>query len=248
MVSTLAMLIGPVVGGVIAQRSFPTAFGVAATIVFIGVGPTLLLDRPRPFARVGGHGYIELLRHPGVRLGMWASIAVGLWRGLLASYVPIALDAGGSTEATIGVVVAIANGAAIVGGYLAMRVDGSQVASATAWWSTITLISTAIVGYDLHASFIAIALTGGGMAIGLIQVLAITAVSEAVHPELQADAVTLAGVARGITLSGAPLGVAGMLVVTGLGPVVLVVTAVLVAPAAYFSGREARFAPSEARR
>ena len=105
--------------------------------------------------------------------------------GLLASYVPIALDAGGSTEATIGVVVAIANGAAIVGGYLAMRVDGSQVASATAWWSTITLISTAIVGYDLHASFIAIALTGGGMAIGLIQVLAITAVSEAVHPELQ---------------------------------------------------------------
>ena len=50
---------------------------------------------------------------------------------------------------------------------------------------------------------------------------------------MQGDAVTIAGVARGMTLSGAPLGVAALLVV-GLGPAVLVVTTVLVGPAALF--------------
>ncbi len=52
-----------------------------------------------------------------------------------------------------------------------------------------------------------------------------------------ARGLTLSGapleVARGLTLSGAPLGVAALLVV-GLGPAVLAVTTVLVAPAALF--------------
>lgn len=240
MMATLAMLVGPVIGGAIAENSFEAAFAVAALIALVGTAAAFLLDRPPPFARVGGHGYRQLLKHPGVRLGVCASVTVGFWRGLLASYVPIGLDAAGSSEATIGVVVAIANGAAIVGGFLATRVGEADVTTATAVWTAITVGSTAIIGYELHPSVITLALVAGGVAVGLIQVLAITAVSESVRPEHHGDAVTLAGVARGITLSGAPLVVATLLLVVPLGPATLIATAVLGGPTAVYSARLAR--------
>ena len=47
---------------------------------------------------------------------------------------------------------------------------------------------------------------------------------------------TIAGVARGLTLSGAPLGVAALLGL-GLGPAVLVVSVALIGPAGLFSDR-----------
>ncbi len=239
MVATVAMLVGPVLGGVISERSFPVAFTAAAVVVLAGLGPTLLLDRMAPFNRVSGHRYLHLLRHCGVRLGVWASIAVGLWRGLLSSYIVIGLANGGNSKTSIGVVIAIANAAAVVGGYLATRVAGPRVPASTAWWSAVTAVTTLAVGFELNVSVVTALLVAGGVGVGLIQVHAITAVSEAVHPDLRGDAVTLAGVARGISLSGAPLGVAGLLLVTGLGPAVMVITMVLVAPAAFFSSRQA---------
>ena len=238
-VATVGMLIGPAVGGVIAQSSFRAAFAVAAAIAILGIAPTLALSRSSPFARVGGHGYLQLLRHHGVQVGVWASAAVGAWRGLLGSYVPIGLDAAGTSETVIGLIVALANGAAAVGGYMAVSAEGPRVAAGVARWGVVTAIATAIVGFELHASVVSAALVVGGFATGLVQVLAITAVSQAVRPELQGDAVTIAGVARGLTLSGAPFGVAALLVL-GLGPAVLVVTAVLIGPAAVFSGRRSR--------
>ncbi len=233
MVATVGMLIGPALGGVIAQTSYRAAFAVSAVVALIGVVPTVMLSRPPPFARVGGHSYLRLLRHRGVRVGVWASVAIGAWRGLLGSYVPIGLDAAGSSETLIGAVVAIANGAAAVSGYLAVDMEGSKVAPGVARWGAVTLVATVFVGFDLPVAAVTAALVAGGVAIGLLQVLAITAVSEAVQTDLQGDAVTIAGVARGLTLSGAPLGVAALLVL-GLGPAVLVVTTVLVGPAAAF--------------
>ena len=233
MVATIGMLIGPATGGIIAQSSYRAAFAVASAVALAGIAPTLALSRPPPFARVGGHSYLQLLRNRGVRVGVWASVAVGAWRGLLGSYVPIGLDAAGSTETAIGVVVAVANGAAAVSGYLAVDTEGSRVAPGVARWGAVTLVATALVGFELPVALITAALVAGGAAIGLLQVLAITAVSEAVRPELQGDAVTIAGVARGVTLSGAPLGVAALLVV-GLGPAVLAATVALVGPAALF--------------
>lgn len=238
MTATVGMLIGPVLGGFIAERSFEAAFAVASAVALVSVVPTLMLHRPPPFARVGGHGYRQLLRNRGVQVGVWASVAVGAWRGLLGSYVPIGLDAAGSSEFLIGVVVAVANGAAAVGGYAAVPMVGPRVAPGVARWSAVTLVATAFLGFESHVALITAALVVGGVAIGLIQVLAITAVSETVQPELTGDAVTLVGVARGLTLSGAPLGVAALLVL-GLGPAVLVATAVLVAPAVAFSDSRA---------
>ncbi len=233
MVATIGMLIGPAAGGVIAQSSYRAAFAVASAIALAGIAPTLVLSRPPPFARVGGHSYLQLLRNPGVRVGVWASVAVGAWRGLLGSYVPIGLDAADSSETVIGVVVAVANGAAAVSGYFAVHTEGPRVAPGVARWGAVTLVATALVGFELPIALTTSALVAGGAAIGLLQVLAITAVGEAVRPELQGDAVTIAGVARGVTLSGAPLGVAALLVM-GLGPAVLAATIALVGPAALF--------------
>ena len=233
MVATIGMLIGPAAGGIIAQSSYRAAFAVASVVGLAGIAPTLVLSRPPPFARVGGHSYWHLLRNRGVRVGMWASVAVGAGRGLLGSYVPIGLDAAGSSETAIGVVVAVANGAAAVSGYLAVDTEGSRVAPGVARWGAVTLVATALVGFELPVALITAALVAGGAAIGLLQVLAITAVSEAVRPELQGDAVTIAGVARGVTLSGAPLGVAALLVI-GLGPAVLAAAVALIGPAALF--------------
>ena len=233
MAATVGMLVGPALGGVLAQSSFRAAFAVAAAVAFAGVAPTLALVRLPPFARVGGHSYLKLLASRAVRVGVWASVAVGAWRGLLGSYVPIGLDAAGSSETLIGVVVAVANGAAAVSGYLAVDMEGARVAPGVARWGAVTLVATVFVGFDLPVAAVTAALVVGGVAVGLLQVLAITAVSEGVRDELQGDSVTIAGVARGMTLSGAPLGVAALLV-AGLGPAVLVVTTVLVGPAALF--------------
>ena len=238
MMATVGMLIGPAMGGLIAERSFRAAFAAAAAVAAVSIVPTLMLHRPPPFARVGGHSYLQLLQNPGVRVGVWASIAVGAWRGLLGSYVPIGLDAAGSSETLIGVVVAIANGAAAVGGYLAVPMEGPRVAPGVARWGAVTMVATAFVGFELGVALMTAALVVGGVAIGLIQVLAITAVSETVRPELTGDAVTLVGVARGLTLSGAPLSVAALLVL-GLGPAVLVASAALIGPAVVFSDRRA---------
>ena len=235
-VATTGMLIGPALGGVIAQSSFRAAFAASAAAALVGVIPTVMLHRPPPFARVGGHSYRQLLSNRGVRVGVWASVAVGAWRGLLSSYVPIGLDASGSSEIVIGVVLAVANGAAAVGGYLAVGMEGPRVARGVARWGAVTLAATLFVGFDMAVVVVMCALVVGGAAVGLIQVLGIVAVSEAVPDELQGDAVTIAGVARGMTLAGAPLGVAALLGV-GLGPAVLVVSAVLIGPAALFSDR-----------
>ena len=242
MAATVGMLIGPALGGFVAERSFRAAFAVAAAVAVVSVVPTLMLHRPPPFVRVGGHGYLQLLRNRGVQVGVWASVAVGAWRGLLGSYVPIGLDSAGSSEALIGVVVAVANGAAAVGGYMAVPMEGPRVAPGVARWGAVTLVATAFVGFELGVALMTAALVIGGVAIGLIQVLAITAISETVRPELTGDAVTLVGVARGLTLSGAPLGVAALLVL-GLGPAVLVASAALIAPAVVFSDRRAWRAP-----
>ncbi len=238
MTATVGMLIGPALGGFIAERSFGAAFAVASAVALASIVPTLMLHRPPPFARVGGHGYRDLLGNRGVQVGVWASIAVGAWRGLLGSYVPIGLDAAGSSEFLIGVVVAVANGAAAIGGYAAVPMVGPRVAPGVARWGAVTLVATAFVGFELHIALMMAALVVGGVATGLIQVLAITAISETVQAELTGDAVTLVGVARGLTLSGAPLGVAALLVL-GLGPAVLVATTVLIAPAAVFSDSRA---------
>ncbi len=238
MAATVGMLIGPVLGGFVAERSFRAAFAVAAAVAVVGIVPTLMLHRPPPFARVGGHGYLQLLRNRGVQVGVWASIAVGAWRGLLGSYVPIGLDAAGSSEALIGVVVAVANGASAVGGYLAVPMEGPRVAPGVARWGAVTLVATAFVGFDMNIALVTAALVAGGVAVGLIQVLTITAVSETVHPELTGDAVTLVGVARGLSLAGAPLGVAALLVL-GLGPAVLVATAALIGPVVLFTDSRA---------
>ena len=242
-VATVGMLVGPAVGGALAQSSFRAAFAAAAAVAILGVAPTLMLSRPAPFARVGGHGYLELMRNRGVRVGFWASVAVGAWRGLLGSYVPIGLDAAGTSETVIGLIVAVANGAAAVGGYMAVSAEGPRVAAGVARWGAVTAVATAVVGFELHAALLTTALVVGGLATGLVQVLAITAVSQAVRPELQGDAVTIAGVARGLTLSGAPFGVAALLAL-GLGPAVLIVTAVLIGPTAVFGGHRARSASS----
>ena len=240
MVATVGFLIGPAVGGVIAQSSYVAAFAVSSAAALVGIVPTLMLSRPPPFARVGGHSYLQLLRNRGVRVGVWASVAIGAWRGLLGSYVPIGLDAAGSSETVVGVVVAAANGAAAVSGYFAVDMEGSRVEPGVALWGAATLAATVVVGFDLPVAVITAALMAGGVAIGLLQVLAITAVSEAVQTELQGDAVTIAGVARGLTLSGAPLGVAAALLVVGLGPAVLAATVLLVGPAALFCSPRAR--------
>ena len=49
---------------------------------------------------------------------------------------------------------------------------------------------------------------------------------------------TLVGVARGLSLAGAPLGVAALLVL-GLGPAVLVATAALIGPVVLFTDSRA---------
>jgi hypothetical protein len=125
LVASIGQLLGPVLAGVVASRSVALALVMAAAVALVCMLPPLALDRLPPFAppKDGPKGLIW--RRPGVDAGCWASLTAGAWRGLLSSYVPVALDRAGQSLPLIGVLVSAANGANIAGAALVARVRGA---------------------------------------------------------------------------------------------------------------------------
>ncbi|NUR08384.1 MAG: MFS transporter, partial [Nocardioidaceae bacterium] len=115
LVSGVGLLLGPVAGGVIGEHSLRLALVVGAGAALLGVVPAALLDRLPAFRPPADRVPGRLWRRPGVSSGCWAGMTAGAWRGLLGSYVPVALSAARLSSTTIGTLVAVANAASLVG-------------------------------------------------------------------------------------------------------------------------------------
>jgi MFS family permease len=233
LISSLGLLAGPAVAGVLSERTPVLALAVAAGVAALGVVPTFFLDRLPPFVPPQDRPPGRLWRRPGVDVGCWAGVTAGAWRGLLTSYVPVALVAARQTPSTVGVLVSVANGAALVGAAVAARVRQRWSRPVVLGGIVVTGVSTALTAalagsVVLSAAILAVS----GVAAGILQVLGLAMASEAVHPEERGDAIAVSGTFRAAALFAAPLAVAGLVVVLPLAPAVALVGTAMTVPAA----------------
>ncbi|MGH3344321.1 MAG: MFS transporter [Carbonactinosporaceae bacterium] len=233
LVSTIGMLSGPVLAGLLTERAPQLALAVAAGVALVGVVPTLFLDRLPPFRPPAERPPGRIWRRAGVDSGCWAGVTVGAWRGLLQSYVPVALHAAHQAPSTIGILVTVANGTALVGSGLVARVRTESSATLFAVATVAAGLGTAAIGLTAgNAVAAGLALALSGVAAGSLQTIGPAVAAEAVHPEERGEAIAAAGAFRAAALFGAPLGMAGALGVTTLSPALLGAGLLIALPAA----------------
>lgn len=239
LVSSVGLLVGPVIAGVLSERTPVLALAVAAGVAVVGIAPTLLLDRLPPFVPPDNRPPGRLWRRPGVDVGCWAGVTAGAWRGLLSSYVPVALDAARQSASTIGALVSVANAASLVGAVAAGRVrtrPAVVVLAGIVATGLATAVTAAVAG---SITLSALALAVSGLAAGALQVLGPAIASDAVDPEERGEAIAVSGTFRAAALFAAPLAVAGLVVVVPLGPAVALVGVAMTAPAVALRRRTA---------
>jgi len=231
LVASAAMIVAPITAGIIAHESNQLAFAVATVIAVVGIVPTLMMDRPPPFASVHKMNRRGFIREPGVAMGVSANAVAGAWRGVLGSYVPVAMEEARKSSVAIGAVVTVANAASIVGSFIAPRVPEVRVRSALVVGSLLAGLTTTVCGFgELPVIVFAVALAIGGLGVGVIQVLGVTVASSGVRPELRGDAVAVTGSLRALALFVSPIGIAALLPVVGLGAAVFVMSLAMLAP------------------
>ena len=211
LVSAAGLLVGPVVAGWIGERSLTAALVVATALCAAACVPTLLLDRLPPFAPPANRPPGRIWRRPGVDAGCWAAVSGGAWRGLLGSYVPVALQGAGQTTATIGILVTVANAAQLGGSALVGRLRARGMAVSLVVGTVIAGLGTAAVGPAAGSAVLAAAaLVVSGLGAGALQTVGPAVAAEAVHPEERGLAIASTGTFRSAALLVTPLAAAGI--------------------------------------
>ncbi len=159
-------------------------------------------------------------------------MTTGAWRGLLTSYVPVALDAARQSASTIGALVAVANGASLLGAAVSGQVPRSWSRPILLSGIVATGLATALTGaVASNALVCALALVISGVAAGALQVLGPALAAESVHPEERGDAIAASGTFRAAALFAAPLGVSGLVALLPLAPAMALVGVAMTLPA-----------------
>ncbi|MCW3839874.1 MFS transporter [Micromonospora yasonensis] len=216
-VSSLGLLAGPVVAGLLVERSPQTALGVGSIIAAVAVVPALGLDRLPPFRPPADRPPGRIWRRSGVDVGCWAGVSAGAWRALLSSYVPVALDLARQSGSTIGVLVSVANGASVVGSILVARVSGDRVTRSFVLGTLATGGATGLVALAAGNPWAAGALLAvSGLGAGVLQTIGPAIAADSVHAEERGDAIAVAGTFRAAALFAAPLAVAAAVAVIPL--------------------------------
>ncbi len=234
MVGNIGLLLGPVAGGVLAERSASLALAVGAAVAAAAVVPVLFVDRLPPFVRRPDRPPGMIWRRPGVSAGCWAGVTAGAWRGLLTSYIPLVLIVAGHSSSTVGVLVALANTASLVGSVLVARLDSHGLARAFGLGVLVTGGAVAVTGLVAHSAVLAgLALVASGIGAGGIQTMGPAIASDAVHPQERGEAIAAAGTFRAAALFFAPIAVAGMVAVVPIAAGLAVAGVAIALPASY---------------
>ncbi|MPZ62694.1 MAG: MFS transporter [Propionibacteriales bacterium] len=228
------LLGGPALAGFLIESSANLALAVGAGIAAVAILPTLLLARLPPFAPPEDRHPGRIWRRPGVDVGCWAGVTAGAWRGLLSSYIPVALEAARQSPSMIGLLISIANAASIAGVGLVSRARGPWLARAHALGALAAGLGTAAVAPFASLAWMAgVALTVSGLGAGALQTVGPAIAADAVHPQERGDAIAAAGTFRAGALFAAPLAVAGLVLVMPLATAMGAVSLLIAAPAAY---------------
>ncbi len=233
LVGNLGLLAGPVVAGfLIGGGDARLALTVSAAAAVLSVLPAARLDRLPPFLKLSNRQPGHMWQRQGVWEGCHAGVAAGAWRGLLGSYVPLALVHAGHASLVVGVLVAVANTAAILGAWLVGRVvDESKLVYVLRLGTPVTGLALAAMGPLAFSSLLAaVALGVSGIAAGGLQVLGPAIAADAVHPEERGEAIAATGTWRAASLFVAPLVTAGLVAVVPLGAAMAVTGAAIAVP------------------
>lgn len=229
--SSFGLFAGPTVAGLIAKFSLSTALVVAGAIALTTVIPAVLLSKEPPFEKGAKKIKREIWGKSEVRLGSWAGMTAGSWRGILNSYVPVVLRSVGDSYFLVGVLVSMANGASILGTGLMGLLKRRSPIKVFALGVAMAAIGTGFVGITAKSIFISLViLVAGGIGAGLLQTLGPVIATGGVETHQKGDAVALAGSFRAGALLGAPLLMAALLGPIGLSAALLVSGAVLGLP------------------
>jgi len=211
LVSAAGLLVGPVVAGYVGERSLTAALVVGTALCALACVPTLLLDRLPPFAPPADSPSGRIWRRPGVDAGCWAAVSGGAWRGLLGSYVPVALEGAGQATAVIGVLVSLANAAQLAGSDAVGRLRAHGLAVSLVLSTLLAGVGTAAVGPAAGSAVLAaVALVVSGMGAGALQTVGPAVAAEAVHREERGLAIAATGTFRSAALLVTPLAAAGI--------------------------------------
>jgi MFS family permease len=231
-VGSLGLLAGPAVAGLLSERTPVLALAVATGAAALGIVPTFLLDRLPPFSPPADRPRGQIWRRPGVSIGCWAGVTAGSWRGLLSSFIPVALDSARHSSSTIGMLVTIANGAALAGAGIVGRVRERGTRWAYVVGTLAAGIGTALavaLADDVLLAALVLALSGLGA--GALQTVGPAIATESVHPEERGEAIAAAGTFRAAALFAAPLAVSGLVGFIALAPAMALVGAAMTVPA-----------------
>jgi MFS family permease len=232
-VASVGQLLGPVLAGVVASRSITPALVISAGIALVCMLPPLALDRLPPFSPPEDRPRGRIWRRPGVDAGCWASLTAGAWRGLVSSYIPVALERAAQPVPLIGVLVSVANGANIAGAAVVGRMRRGRVLVRTLTASMLAAgIGSGLVALLAgSAPLAALLLAASGLGAGALQTLGPALASDVVHPEERGDAIAATGTFRAAALFASPLAVAGLLSGIALTPAMLLVGLLITLPA-----------------
>lgn len=229
--SSVGLLIGPAVAGLLADRSVVLALVAAALVAVAGLVPALLLDRLPPFQPTARGRGQRVWRQPGVLVGCWAGVSAGAWRALLASYVPVALLQAGQPAGRVGILVSVANGASIVGAVVIARIPGRELRPAYVLATAAAGLGTAALA-AVAGSFgpVAVVLAACGLAEGVLLTLGPALATAAVDRDDVGDAIAATGTFRAAALFASPVGVGALLGPLSLAAALAVVGAAIAAP------------------
>jgi len=232
LVGNLGLLLGPVVAGLLIGDDARAALVASAVVAAIALLPASRLDRLPPFERIADRPPGRMWARTGVWEACYAGVTAGAWRGLLGSYVPIALIHAGHGSLTVGILVATANATSILGSWLVRRVEEDVAALRVMRLGTpVVGASMAIMGWAAGSSVVAAAaLAVSGIAAGALQTLGPALASDGVHQEERGEAIAATGTWRAAALFVAPLVTAGLVAVVPIGAAMVVTGALMAAP------------------
>jgi MFS family permease len=231
--STGGHLFGPLVAGILAERSLAAALLLSSGVAVLAGVASLFFDRLPPFEPVITRPAGRLWRRPGVDLGCWSGVTTGGWRGLLNSYVPVAL-AGSHTATTVGVLISVANGAALAGAGIIGRLPDRAMRRSFAPVTVLCGVTTGVLAFVApNAVLAATLLAASGATLGMLQVVGPAIAVSVVDPQERGDVIAVTGTFRALALLVSPLAVAGLLGVVSLGPAMAVVGLAIAVPAVF---------------
>lgn len=229
--SSTGLLLGPLLAGAIGEISLVLAVAVSAGLAGMGLVPAVLLDRLPPFSPPSGSSQKRIWRRPGVDAGCWAGVSAGAWRGLLSSYVPVALDAARTSTSLIGVLIAIANAAQLVGSAGVARLRTRGLVRSLMFGSVAAGIGIGAVGLVAGSPLLAgLALALSGLGAGVLQTAGPAVAVDAVHPQERGAVVAASGTFRAAALLVSPLVAAGLVAVAPVSAALAVSGALILVP------------------